>query len=113
MANSDEIKSLYPQWMRAVQKRDVAALDRIVAPGFRYTDNIQGHKDRAAWMEAALVYEITSFEFKGIEIIDYGPMAAAFVRYHQEGSLRGVSRAGDWLITDLWSHDASGHQVVA
>ena len=113
MTASDAITSIYPQWMQAVQDKDVATLDRIVGSEFRYTDNIQGHKNRDAWMEAACVYDIISFEFTSIEVVDYGLMAVAFVKYRQSASLRGVSRAGDWLITDLWSRSGNGYQVVA
>lgn len=110
---SDEIKSLYPKWMLAVRSKDMAQLDRIVATEFRYTDSIQGHKMRDAWMAAALAYEMTSFEFVDIDIIEYGQTAVAFVHYRQEGKLRGVSRSGDWLITDVWHRKEAACQVVA
>ena len=112
-AISDEIRSLYPKWMLAVRNKDVAELDRIVAAEFRYTDNMQGHKKRDAWMEAALVYEMTSFEFSNIDIAEHGQTAVAFVQYRQDGKLRGVSRTGDWLITDVWRHNETACQVVA
>lgn len=109
----EEVESLYPRWMLAVRKKDVAELDRIVAPEFRYTDNMQGNKERDAWMEAALAYEMTSFEFNKIDIAEYERIAVAFVQYRQEGKLRGVSRSGDWLITDVWRRSETMCQVVA
>lgn len=113
MTISDQIKALYPRWMQAVRDKYIAALDRIVGSDFRYTDNIQGHKTRDDWMQAALVYEMTSFEFTNIEVIEYGQTAVAFVQYRQEGKLRGVTRSGDWLITDVWHCNETVCQVVA
>ena len=107
-ARSEEIRALYSDWMLAVRNKDVAELDRIVAPEFRYTDNIQGQKKRDVWMEGALAYEMTSFEFTNIDVIEYGQTAVAFVHYRQDGKLRGVSRSGDWLITDVW-HRSENH----
>ena len=109
----EEIRSLYPRWMLAVRNKDVAELDRIVAPEFRYTDNIQGSKERDAWMAAALVYEMTSFEFSSIDIAEHGQTAVAFVQYRQEGKLHGVSRSGDWRIMDVWCRNETACQVVA
>ena len=108
----DEIRSLYPQWMLAVRNKDVVELDRIVAAEFRYTDSVQGHKKRDVWLEAALAYEMTSFDFADIEVVEYGQTAVAFVQYRQEGKLRGVSRSGDWLITDVWHRNGTRCQVV-
>lgn len=112
-AMSEEIKSLYPTWMLAVRSKDVAQLDIIVATEFRYTDSIQGHKMRDAWMTAALAYEMASFEFTDIDIVEYGQTAVAFVHYRQEGKLRGVSRSGHWLVTDVWHRKETACQVVA
>ena len=113
MATSDQIRTLYPTWMIAVRDKDLTTIDRIVAPEFRYTDNIQGYKGRDVWLEAALAYEITSFEFTTVDITEYGQMAVAFVQYRQAGKLHGVSRSGDWLITDVWNCAATACQVVA
>ena len=87
----DAIRALYPEWMIAVRDKDVAALDRVVARDFRYTDNIQGHKRRKAWMQAALAHEIV----------------------RQDGRLRGETRSGEWLITDAWHRSGGRWQVVA
>jgi hypothetical protein len=110
---SDDIKSLYPRWMQAVRDKDITALDRTVGSGFRYTDNVQGHRTRDDWMKAALVYEMTSFEFTSMDSTEYGQTTVAFVQYRQEGKLRGVSRNGDWLITDAWHRNETTCQVVA
>jgi ketosteroid isomerase-like protein len=110
---SNEIMALYSKWMTAIRDKDMAELDRIVAPSFRYTDNVQGHKRRNVWIEAALTYEMTSFEFTGIEIEQYDQVVVVFVQYRQEAKLRGVSRSGDWFITDVWHHDADEWEVVA
>ncbi len=109
----DTIKALYHEWTTAMVEKNLPVVERIVAPEFRYTDNIQGHKRRDLWFEAMLAYEMKSFTFTRIEVADYGALAIAFVEYTQEAALRGVTRSGDWLISDAWRRVAAGWQLVA
>ena len=54
-----------------------------------------------------------SFAFDSVEIAEYNDVVVAFVEYTQEGQLRGVTRSGDWLITDVWCRGAAGWQLAA
>ena len=56
---------------------------------------------------------MTSFELSNIDITEHGQTAVSFVQYRHEGKLRGVSRSGDWLITDVWRRNETACQVVA
>ena len=78
-ATSDTIKALYNEWTIAMVAKIFAVVERIMAPEFRYTDNIQGHKRRDAWFKAMFAYEMKSFAFTKIEVADYGDLAIAFV----------------------------------
>ena len=58
-------------------------------------------------------YQLGSFSFDSIEIAEYGTTAIGFLQYSQEGSLRGVTRSGQWLITDVWDRSTGRWQLVA
>jgi ketosteroid isomerase-like protein len=112
-ATSDTIKALYHEWTTAMVEKNLPVVERIVAPEFRYTDNIQGHKRRDARFEALIAYEMRSFTFTKVEVAEYDDLVIAFVEYTQEAMLRGVPRSGDWLITDAWRRGTVGWQLVA
>ena len=60
----------------------------------------------------ALPYEMTSFELSNIGITEHGQTAVSFVQYRKKEA-GGVSRSGDWLITDVWRRNETACQVVA
>lgn len=108
-----EIRSLYNQWMEAVQHRDTSTLDHILGEEYIYTASGQGRWTRQGWLETVPVYEIHSFEFPHIDVRVYGDVAVAVCEYRQTATVRGEVRSGDFLITDVWVKRDGRWQVVA
>ena len=109
----EEFVPLYYRWMEAIQRNDLEALDGILGEEYIYTASGQGRHSREDWMNTLKMYDIHQFDFLSIEIHDYGDMVVAFPHYHQEASVNGSQRSGDFLITDVWVKRDGRWQVVA
>ena len=111
-----ELAELEEGWMRAMQARDEASLDRLVAPGFRFTAVHLGPEpmSREQWMGAALGgYRITTFVFEDIQVDVFGDTAVVHARYSQIASHSTVNLSNVFRLTDVWSRHSGRWQVVA
>ena len=111
-----ELAKLEEGWMRAMQDRDEARLEELVAPGFRFTALHLAPEpmSREQWMGAALGgYTITTFAFEDVEIDVFGDTAVVHARYSQIASYSTVNLSNVFRLTDVWSRHTGRWQVVA
>ena len=101
------------EWMEAGQRKDMAALERIVGADFVYTASGQGRWPRERWLETVAVYDLEGFAFLDVDVRLYGDAAVVLSRYEQEATVAGARRSGEFLITDVWVRGEGGWQVVA
>ena len=74
----EELAKLEESWMQAMQDRDEEPLERLVAPGFRFTALHLAPEpmSREQWMGAALGgYHIISFAYESMDIDVFGDTA--------------------------------------
>ena len=89
-----ELARLEQEWMEAMQARDRARLDELVAPGFRFTAIHLSAEPmtREQWMGAALEgYYITTFAYEEMAIDVFGDTAVIHARYSQIASYATVN----------------------
>jgi len=98
--------------MVAVQHRDLASLDRVLADEYFYTASGQGRVDRQGWLKMVTAYDLKSCEFPRLDVRMYGDVAVVLCEYRQTGTVGGEVRSGDFLITDTWVR-RDGHWQVA
>jgi ketosteroid isomerase-like protein len=111
-----ELARLEEAWMQAVEDRDMEALERLVAPEFRFMA-IHLYPEpmtREQWMGAAMEgYTITTFAFEEMEIEVFGDTAVIHARYSQIASFATVNLSNVFRLTDVWSRHGGRWQVVA
>ena len=111
-----ELARLQEAWMQAVQDRDMEALERIVAPEFRFMA-IHLYPEpmrREQWMDAAREgYTIVSFAFESMDIDVSGDMAVVHSRYSQVASYEHVSLSNAFRLTDVWTRADGTWRVIA
>ncbi len=111
-----ELARLEQAWMQAMQDRDEARLEQLVAPEFRFTAI---HIDpepmpREAWMGAALGgYTIASFYYDTMDVVVAGDTGVIHARYSQIASFNGRNLSSMFRLTDVWSRRDGQWQVVA
>ena len=111
-----ELARLQEQWMQAVEDRDMEALERIVAPEFRFMA-IHLYPEpmrRDQWMDAAREgYTIVSFAFESMEIDVSGDTGVVHSRYSQVASYEHVSLSNAFRLTDVWTRADGTWRVIA
>ena len=111
-----ELARLQQAWMQAVEDRDVEALERIVAPEFRFMA-IHLYPEpmrRDQWMDAAREgYTIVSFAFESMDIDVSGDTGVVHSRYSQVASYEHVSLSNAFRLTDVWTRADGRWRVMA
>jgi hypothetical protein len=101
--------------MRAVKKRDVARLDRMLGENFVLTTGRAGAeiRSRQQWLEVTRErYRIESFGFEWVRVEAYGDAAVVRSRYRQEAAIGDKDRTGAYLMTDVWVRRESTWSLV-
>ena len=111
------LQQLQRDWMQAVEDRDMARLEEIVAPGFRFTAIHLNPEPmtREQWMDAAREgYTIVSFAYESMDVDIHGDnTAVVHSRYSQIASYSTVNLSNVFRLTDVWSKHSGSWQVVA
>lgn len=100
-----DLTRLSARFMEAVRDRDLAFLERHLGQEFTLTTGRAGApvRTRAEWLAITRDrYEIESFAFDELEVLDYGPVGVVRSRYRQVGSMDGEDRSVAYLMTDVW-----------
>ena len=112
----EELARLQEAWMQAVEERDMEALERIVAPEFRFmaVHLYPEPMTRDQWMDAAREgYTIVSFAFESMDIDVSKDTAVVHSRYSQVASYQHVSLSNAFRLTDVWSRADGTWRVMA
>ena len=100
-----DLARLSAHFMEAVRDRDLAFLERHLGQEFTLTTGRAGApvRTRAEWLAITRDrYEIESFAFDELEVLDYGPVGVVRSRYRQVGSMDGEDRSVAYVMTDVW-----------
>ena len=112
----EELARLQNAWMQAVEDRDMEALERIVAPEFRFmaVHLYPEPMRRDQWMDAAREgYTIVSFAFETMDIDVSKDTAVVHSRYSQVASYQHVSLSNAFRLTDVWTRADGTWRVMA
>src|SRR3954454_4177781 len=106
-----ELAKLEEGWMQAMQDRDEARLEELVAPGFRFTALHLAPEpmSREQWMGAALGgYHIISFAYESMDIDVFGDTAVIHARYSQIANFDAVNLSHGYRLTALGAGPGGG-----
>lgn len=112
----DELIRLQNQWADAVQRRDLAFLERLLGEEFTLTTGRPGFEmaSRQEWLDVTRDrYIVESFEYLHFDIHVYGDVAVVRSRYRQKGSMDGKDRSTTYLMTDVWVRQDGRWQAVS
>ena len=108
-----EVRAASAAWTEVIQRRDVAAADRILGAEYVLMGNGIGAVPRATWLETLPSYVVASCEFMDIKVDTYGETAVFRAHYKQSATFFGKDRSGEMLVTDVWVKREGRWQVVA
>ena len=113
MTSEDEVLAESRRWAEAIQNRDVATAEQILAPEYALMAAGLGKMPRDKWLALLPEYVVHSYSFDDVTIHVYGETAVMRSRYHQRATVQGQDRSGSMLVTDVWVKRAGRWQVVA
>src|SRR4051794_23258970 len=111
-----ELAELEQSWMQAMQDRDEARLEELVAPGFRFTALHLAPEpmSREQWMGAAMGgYTTVSFAYESMDIDVFGDTGVIHARYSQIANSDAVTLSHVSGLTDIGARRDGGGQVAA
>lgn len=100
------ISNLERQWAAAFQRKDVAALQKMMADGYSLVIAVESLPlqvvPRNAWLEALADYSITEASVDHLHVRMYGDVAVAVMLWRQTATLHGEDRTAVFMLTDIW-----------
>jgi ketosteroid isomerase-like protein len=110
------ISNLERQWAAAFARKDIAALQSMMADGYSLVIAVEGMPlqvvGRNAWLEALDHYEIQEAAVEHIHVRIYDCVAVAVMLWRQKATLDGADRSAVLMLTDIWL-DVSGEWKLA
>jgi hypothetical protein len=103
-------------WVQAMQKKDKASLEAILAPEFvlRTSENPENPLPRADWIQQALTsYDIHSSTQRAMAIRAFLGVAVVSFVQSEQAFIDGKDRSGDYFVVDLWEAHHDKWQVAA
>lgn len=111
-----QISSLERRWAAAFQRKDVTALQKMMADGYSLVIAVEGLPlqvvPRDAWLEALEDYSITEASVDHIYVRIYDCVAVAVMLWRQKATLHGEDRSAVFMLTDIWV-DVNGEWRLA
>jgi len=119
--SEQELIDLSVEWMQAVERKDRAALERLVAddfsidkPGQPQPPDFAGKPHKQVWIQNAIEIDSHSYKYRGFKVRLYGDMAVVTALLDFK-----VKRKGGWFtlssdaeVTDIWVRRDGRWQVV-
>jgi ribonuclease HI len=112
----DEIDGVLHRWADAVEKREMAFLEALLAPEFTLTTGRPGAEVRTREQYLAITrdeYEVESWQFDDVVVQHYGRFAVARSRYTQTGRMGTEARNATYLMTDAFVKKSGRWRAVA
>jgi Domain of unknown function (DUF4440) len=105
--------ALEDQWTIAVVKRDAATFERLLAPGFVYTE------DASVMTRGDVIRSVTGPDHvewarnEGMKLHDFGDVHVITGVLHLRGRGRSGSFDRRYQFTDTWQHKKGHWQIIA
>jgi ketosteroid isomerase-like protein len=109
------IEQLEREWVAAIVKKDVTAIDRLLAAGFVGTSptaHTYGKDVALADLKSGL-YAVKSMNLDEVSANVYGNTAIAFTSQQEESTYGGEDTSGHYHFTNVWIRDNGQWRVIA
>jgi ketosteroid isomerase-like protein len=95
------------QWLKAIQNKDEAALDQLLADGFEVWTPTQGDPiPREDWAKKAFARKLQSFQLRQLAVRGVDPeVSVANFILTETFDEAGKSQSEDYFVIDLWVKD--------
>jgi len=114
---SGEIMALEGRWMTAMQHRDAAQLERLMAPDFTLAGAAELSREpipRSLWLLNALRnLRVDGFSFGKSRVAVHGNVAQVQAEFSWHGAFHREAFTDKVIVLDLWERTATGWRVTS
>jgi ketosteroid isomerase-like protein len=104
------------EWFRAMQSRDAAACESLLALGFTCVTTCEGPQFdvqlRQDWLAALLKLDHRSLTLHDVSVSLHGPVAVATVLMTMKHLVGGVEQSTEQVFVDVWISEADAWRIV-
>ncbi len=111
---TDELRQLEEEWAAAIERRDVAAAESILAEDFTLssTGGVGDHVSRERWLAVLEQIESRSLTCTVDEVRNYGEIAVVMARLRWDATLGDRNLTGDYTVTDVFRRANGGWRAA-
>ena len=102
----------------AIQAKDVAALDELLAKDFAFMAFLEGRApvvlNRGEWLKTSEHYALVGFEIRHLAARVFGNVAVVRLQpYRMAVAGTSVDRSGEFAVVDVWTRDGDAWKLSA
>lgn len=102
----------------AIQAKDVAALDELLAKDFAFMAFLEGRApvvlNRGEWLKTSEHYALVGFEIRHLAARVFGNVAVVRLQpYRMAVAGTSVDRSGEFAVVDVWTKDGGAWRLSA
>jgi hypothetical protein len=115
-ADHEQFQALEPRVSGALQIKNVAALDELLAKDFAFNLFLVGRApevlNREEWLKTADNYTLKGFELQYLSVRVFGSVAVVRVQPNRKATAgTTIDRSGEFAVVDIWTRDGSAWKL--
>lgn len=115
-AEHEQFQALETQVSGAIQIKNLAALDQLLAKDFAFSLFLVGRApevmNRDEWLKTADHYTLTGFELRYPSVRVFGNVAAVRLQPSRKATAgTTIDRSGEFAVVDIWTRDGSAWKL--
>lgn len=115
-ADHEQFQALETQVSGAIQIKNSAALEQLLAKDFAFSLFLVGRApevlNREEWLKTADNYTLTGFELRYLSVRIFGSVAVVRLQPNRKATAGAtVDRSGEFAVVDIWTKDGSAWKL--
>jgi hypothetical protein len=117
-AENEQFLALETRVSGAIQMKNTAALDELLAKDFAFSLSLEGKPpevmSRDEFLKAPAFYTLTGFEIRHLSARLFGDTAVVRLQPTRQATVgTTVDRSGEFAVVDLWTRDGKAWKLSA
>ena len=117
-AANEQFLALETRVSGAIQTKNTAALDELLAKDFAFSVSLQGRApevmSRDEFLKASAYYTLTGFELQHLSARIFGDTAVVRLQPNRKATVgTTVDRSGEFAVVDVWTKDGNAWKLSA
>jgi ketosteroid isomerase-like protein len=115
-AEHEQFQTLETQVSGAIQIKNAAALEQLLAKDFAFSLFLEGRApqvmNRDEWLKTADHYTLKGFELRYLSVRVFGNVAAVRLQPNRKATVgTTVDRSGEFAVVDIWTKDGKAWKL--